>query len=99
MKISHPRDDRPVIGGMTTNTDLDSLQKSESKTTKADEKNSLLLSHSNRRESPEMDLDELLRKFDISTVKNKPANGVFFLVLCLILLEWKISLNTLQRHY
>lgn len=78
MKISHPRDDRPVIGGMTTNTDLDSLQKSESKTTKADEKNSLLLSHSNRRESPEMDLDELLRKFDISTVKNKPANGVFF---------------------
>lgn len=26
---------------------------------------------------PEMDLDELLRKFDISTVKNKPANGVF----------------------
>ncbi|NHB89134.1 hypothetical protein [Photorhabdus tasmaniensis] len=78
MEISHPRDDRPMIGGMTTNTDLDYLQKSESKTTEADEKNSLLLSHSDGYEKPEIGLDELLKKFDISTLKNKPANGVFF---------------------
>lgn len=78
MEISHPRDDRPMIGGMTTNTDLDYLQKSESKTTEAAEKNSLLLSHSDGYEKPEIGLDELLKKFDNFTLKNKPANGVFF---------------------
>lgn len=79
------QEDRPIIGGEISTFDFNSHQdkpKSNAlemlKTPVISEKNSLLLSHLGKQEKYEIDLDKSLERFNLSTLKNKPANGVSF---------------------
>ncbi|MFM1505108.1 hypothetical protein WFO67_15200 [Yersinia enterocolitica] len=76
---------RATIGGIPSTFDFDSHQKKDGsdvpetpKAMETTEKNSLMLLHSDTRENSGADLDELLKKFAISCLKNKPATGVYF---------------------
>ena len=70
--IVHRREGAVTSSGIAFNT-LKNISESE-----VSEKNSLLLSEPNRQENPEMSEEELLSKFNISTLKNRTANGVSF---------------------
>ncbi|ATF51039.1 hypothetical protein CO701_18900 [Citrobacter werkmanii] len=74
-----------TLGVIASTFDFSSNQnKSEShapespKSSVKSEENSLLLSHSDKQENIAIDLENFLGTFNVSTLKNQPANGVSF---------------------
>ncbi|HCQ7277767.1 TPA: hypothetical protein OL752_005315, partial [Citrobacter freundii] len=73
----HQGDGVASLGVMTSDFNLDVPENKPDAET-SEPQNSLLLLASDKQETLEGDLDELIRILQPSTLKNKPANGVFF---------------------